>query len=106
MISAPFPAFSFAARFRANCYLPAAERGNVPDSGPEPFIPMPDLIHLAIPAFLLLMVVEAVIEREIYEAKDAAATITMGNKLRYVFGNPGWRHEPGTGPTFGSRQPT
>ena len=28
------------------------------------------------------------------------------NKLRYVFGNPGWRHEPGPGPTFGARQPT
>lgn len=43
---------------------------------------MPDLIQLAIPAFLLLMLVEAVagtvIEREIYEVKDAAASITMG----------------------------
>ena len=28
------------------------------------------------------------------------------NKLRYVFGNPGWPHEPGPGPTFGARQPT
>ena len=43
---------------------------------------MPDLIHLAIPAFLLLMVVEAaagaVMQREIYQVKDAAASITMG----------------------------
>ena len=43
---------------------------------------MPDLIHLAVPAFLLLMVVEAVagavMQREIYEAKDAAASIAMG----------------------------
>jgi sterol desaturase/sphingolipid hydroxylase (fatty acid hydroxylase superfamily) len=43
---------------------------------------MPDLIQLAIPAFLLLMIVEAVagtvIEREIYEVKDAAASVTMG----------------------------
>jgi len=43
---------------------------------------MPDLIHLAIPAFILLMVVEAlagaVMQREIYQVKDAAASITMG----------------------------
>ena len=43
---------------------------------------MPDLIHLAIPAFLLLMTVEALagaaMQREIYEVKDAAASITMG----------------------------
>ena len=43
---------------------------------------MPDLIHLAIPAFILLMVVEAaagaVMQREIYDVKDAAASITMG----------------------------
>ena len=43
---------------------------------------MPDLIHLAIPAFLLLMTVEALagaaMRREIYEVKDAAASITMG----------------------------
>ena len=43
---------------------------------------MPDLIQLAIPAFLLLMIIEAVagtvIEREIYEVKDAAASVTMG----------------------------
>src|SRR5215472_6032187 len=43
---------------------------------------MPDLIHLAIPAFLLLMILEAVagavMQREIYEAKDAASSITMG----------------------------
>jgi len=43
---------------------------------------MPDLIQLAIPAFILLMIIEAVagtvIEREIYEVKDAAASATMG----------------------------
>jgi sterol desaturase/sphingolipid hydroxylase (fatty acid hydroxylase superfamily) len=43
---------------------------------------MPDLIQLAIPAFLLLMIIEAaaatVMEREIYEVKDAAASVTMG----------------------------
>src|SRR5215469_7592965 len=43
---------------------------------------MPDLIHLAIPAFLLLMFVEALagarMQREIYDVKDAAASITMG----------------------------
>ena len=43
---------------------------------------MPDLIQLAIPAFILLMIIEAVagtvIEREIYEVKDAAASVTMG----------------------------
>jgi len=43
---------------------------------------MPDLIHLAIPAFILLMVVEALagaaMQRDIYEVKDAAASITMG----------------------------
>ena len=43
---------------------------------------MPDLIHLAIPAFILLLIVEAlagaVMQREIYEVKDAAASITMG----------------------------
>jgi len=43
---------------------------------------MPDLIQLAIPAFLLLMLVEAVagtlVHREVYEVKDAAASITMG----------------------------
>jgi sterol desaturase/sphingolipid hydroxylase (fatty acid hydroxylase superfamily) len=43
---------------------------------------MQDLIHLAIPAFIALMLVEAVagaiMHREIYELKDAAASITMG----------------------------
>jgi sterol desaturase/sphingolipid hydroxylase (fatty acid hydroxylase superfamily) len=43
---------------------------------------MPDLIQLAIPAFVLLMILEAVagifLQREIYTAKDAAASITMG----------------------------
>lgn len=43
---------------------------------------MADLVQLAIPAFLLLMIIEAaagtVIEREIYEVKDAAASVTMG----------------------------
>ena len=43
---------------------------------------MHDLIQLAIPAFLLLMVLEAVaavvLHRDIYEFKDAAASVTMG----------------------------
>ena len=43
---------------------------------------MPDLIQLAVPAFLLLMFLEAIagviLQREIYEVKDAAASIAMG----------------------------
>jgi len=43
---------------------------------------MPDLIQLAIPAFILLMVVEAIADalmrRELYEPKDTAASLTMG----------------------------
>jgi sterol desaturase/sphingolipid hydroxylase (fatty acid hydroxylase superfamily) len=43
---------------------------------------MPDLIHLAIPAFLLLMTLEAVaaalMHRDLYEFNDAAASLTMG----------------------------
>jgi sterol desaturase/sphingolipid hydroxylase (fatty acid hydroxylase superfamily) len=43
---------------------------------------MPDLIHLAIPAFILLVVAEAIIgavmRRDLYERKDAAASLTMG----------------------------
>jgi sterol desaturase/sphingolipid hydroxylase (fatty acid hydroxylase superfamily) len=43
---------------------------------------MPDLIQLAIPAFIALMLVEAIVgvllQREIYEVKDAAASISMG----------------------------
>ena len=43
---------------------------------------MPDLIQLAVPAFIALMVFEAVagtiMKREIYELKDAAASISMG----------------------------
>ena len=43
---------------------------------------MADLIHLAIPAFILLMVVEAVanalLRRDLYEIKDAVASIAMG----------------------------
>lgn len=43
---------------------------------------MPDLIQLAIPAFLLLMLLEvvagAIMRRDIYEFKDAAASVTMG----------------------------
>lgn len=43
---------------------------------------MPDLVQLAIPAFILLMLMEAVagifLQREIYAVKDAAASITMG----------------------------
>jgi len=43
---------------------------------------MPDLIQLAIPAFILLMVMEAIADalmrRELYEPKDTAASLTMG----------------------------
>jgi len=43
---------------------------------------MTDLIHLAIPAFLALLIVEAVFDaimrRELYEMKDTAASLSMG----------------------------
>ena len=43
---------------------------------------MPDLIQLAIPAFIALMVIEAVADawmrNDIYEARDTAASLTMG----------------------------
>ena len=43
---------------------------------------MPDLIQLAIPAFVVLMMAEAiadaVMRRDLYEVKDAAASIAMG----------------------------
>jgi sterol desaturase/sphingolipid hydroxylase (fatty acid hydroxylase superfamily) len=43
---------------------------------------MPDLIALAIPGFVVLMAMEAaadaIMRRELYEVKDAAASITMG----------------------------
>jgi len=43
---------------------------------------MPDLIHLAIPAFILLLVLEAIIDavmrRDLYEIRDTAASLTMG----------------------------
>ena len=43
---------------------------------------MPDLIQLAVPAFIALIVFEAVaasiMKREVYELKDAAASISMG----------------------------
>src|SRR5262245_50684399 len=43
---------------------------------------MPDLVQLAMPAFLLLLTVEvvcdAVMRRELYEVKDTAASLTMG----------------------------
>lgn len=43
---------------------------------------MPDLIQLAVPAFLLLLIIEAVVaaamRRDLYEVKDTAASITMG----------------------------
>lgn len=43
---------------------------------------MQDLIQLAIPAFIALMVLEAIVgsvmKRDIYEVKDAAASVTMG----------------------------
>lgn len=44
---------------------------------------MPDLIHLAIPAFALLLVAEAIaaalMRREVYEFKDAATSVFMGS---------------------------
>ncbi len=43
---------------------------------------MPDLIQLAIPAFILLLVTEAIVDawmrRDLYEPKDTAASLTMG----------------------------
>jgi sterol desaturase/sphingolipid hydroxylase (fatty acid hydroxylase superfamily) len=43
---------------------------------------LPDLIHLAIPAFIGLLMLEAaldaVMRRELYEFKDTAASLTMG----------------------------
>jgi sterol desaturase/sphingolipid hydroxylase (fatty acid hydroxylase superfamily) len=43
---------------------------------------MSDLIHLAIPAFVLLMFLEAIagalLRRDLYEFKDAAASVAMG----------------------------
>ena len=43
---------------------------------------MTDLVQLAIPAFILLMVAEAVFDavmrRDLYEVKDTAASLTMG----------------------------
>ena len=44
--------------------------------------PVPNLIELAIPGFILLMTIEAVADavmrRDLYEVKDSAASITMG----------------------------
>ncbi|MGE5322917.1 MAG: sterol desaturase family protein [Actinomycetota bacterium] len=43
---------------------------------------IPDLIHLAIPGFILLVVLEvvadAVMRRDLYQLKDTAASLTMG----------------------------
>ena len=43
---------------------------------------MPDLIQLAIPAFIVLLLVEAIVDawmrRDLYEPKDTAASLTMG----------------------------
>ncbi len=43
---------------------------------------MPDLIHLAIPAFIILMIIEAIVsavqDAELYEFKDTVASLTMG----------------------------
>jgi len=43
---------------------------------------VPDLIHLAIPFFILLVILEAVFDavmrRELYQVKDAASSLTMG----------------------------
>src|SRR5208337_1451057 len=52
---------------------------------------MPDLITLAIPAFIILLIAEAVagavMQRDIFEFKDAAASITMGlgNEFSYYW---------------------
>jgi sterol desaturase/sphingolipid hydroxylase (fatty acid hydroxylase superfamily) len=44
---------------------------------------IPNLIHLAIPGFILLLAVEAVADavmrRDLYELKDTAASLTMGS---------------------------
>src|SRR5262249_7606 len=49
---------------------------------------MPDLITLAIPAFIALLVAEAVVgavmQRDIYEFKDAAASISMALATVFV----------------------
>ncbi|RMH86248.1 MAG: sterol desaturase family protein [Calditrichaeota bacterium] len=54
---------------------------------------MPDLIHMAIPAFILLMIVEAVVgsiqDRELYEPKDTAASLAMG--IGNVLIKLGWK---------------
>ncbi|MCB0293170.1 MAG: sterol desaturase family protein, partial [Calditrichaeota bacterium] len=43
---------------------------------------MPSMIHLAIPAFIILMIVEAIVsaiqDGELYEVKDTAASLAMG----------------------------
>jgi sterol desaturase/sphingolipid hydroxylase (fatty acid hydroxylase superfamily) len=43
---------------------------------------MSDLVHLAIPAFILLMLLEAIagalLRRDLYEFRDAAASVSMG----------------------------
>ena len=43
---------------------------------------MPNLIQLAVPAFLLLLALEAIADalmrRDLYEIKDTAASLTMG----------------------------
>jgi sterol desaturase/sphingolipid hydroxylase (fatty acid hydroxylase superfamily) len=43
---------------------------------------IPNLIHLAIPAFLLLLIVEVIVDaimrRDLYQLKDTAASLTMG----------------------------
>lgn len=43
---------------------------------------MPNLIHYAIPAFIVLMVIEAILsavnERDLYELRDTAASLAMG----------------------------
>ena len=43
---------------------------------------MPDLIQLAIPAFIILLLIEAIVDawmrRDLYESKDTAASLTMG----------------------------
>jgi sterol desaturase/sphingolipid hydroxylase (fatty acid hydroxylase superfamily) len=45
-------------------------------------VAMPDPIQLAIPAFILLLLVEAIVDalmrRDLYEPKDTAASLTMG----------------------------
>jgi hypothetical protein len=52
---------------------------------------MPDLIHLAIPAFILLVVAEAIVGAGIEMWRDLRQARSLRSKLMIVFGNPGAR---------------